>query len=359
MRSMIRLAVMALALQIATAVAGFGAAAEGAVPLSAEARTAEVLLAVVQAFRQTGKSDMSLAVKRHTLPSGARAFARIDKTAWRGLDPRVGWSHFMLVSVVTLIPGGEDRGDAGTAPLVAFYNPWSDVFLVTQWQFAKGGPRIADAEILLGDWVRRRGEGPIRSVPLWLRGGKALPAGPTIAAADSMLALEGAFEDWKGKDWRGHLGGFSDRDSVADNLVVAGEVMRLAIWNPVRAFAGDSDEALRGLREALAELLKELSEGGGERVLAGATETLPAMRALIAELPKESLLDLIPVAVFVSGTETRVFMVPKRSPDFVFHVLFRRDGGRLERRRVDLVSYQETYEWRRLGSPEIQTGGSR
>lgn len=326
---------------------------DGKTPYVAEANQNWMLLSAVQGFRDSAKLDMATAMKTYAAPSGISKFSRLNKTLWEGVDSHIGWSHFMLVSVLTIVASEKD------VPLVAFYNPWSDVFLFTEWQFAKNGPRIVDAEILLGDWVRRRGEGPIRSVPLWLRGGKALPAGPAIAAADSMLALEVAFENWNGRDWRAHLGGFSDSNSVADNALVAGDVMRLTVANPVRALAEGSDEAPPGLQAAVAELLKELREGRADRALAGATETLPAMRALLAGLPGESLSDLIPVAVFISGSEVRVFVVPRKSPDFLMHLLFRRDGGSFERRRVDLVSYQETYEWRRLGSPEFRVGGDR
>lgn len=394
MRSMIRLAVMALALQIAPTVMGLAAAsekAEPAIPLSSETRASEALFAPSVAvpsgwaqqtdrvpaaasssvaaapaqdrldalaeaagqFRVRGQSNFADAVKRHATASGAAAFARINKAVWAGVDSQVPWSHFMLVSVAALAVG-----DGGNF-LAAFYNPWSDVFLITQWRREAKGLRIADAEILLGDWVRKRGVAPLTATPLWLRGGRHLPAAPAIAAADSIRAFETAFARWNGKDWRARLGGFANSRMLAENLLLASNAMGLAVDNSIEFSADTARGETLLLRNALGRLLKPLIAGDVATAVASAAETTSATKTVLAQLSGEDYGRLLPIAAFLDLDAASVYLVPAAAPEYLIAIKFDRGGDGFTPRRIDFVSYQATYEWRQANSPDPERGERR
>jgi hypothetical protein len=346
-----------LAFQVLAADSGMGTQtnAGGVSPTSRANGQADVELLVeaVGEFRQSGMRDFPAAIKRHATPAGARAFARINRAVWAGVDNRIAWSHFMLVSVVA-VAGGD-----GTSSLAAYYNPWSDVFLVTQWRRDGKGLRIDDAEILLGDWIRKRGTPPLNAQPLWLRGGKHLAAAPAIAAADSIRAFEAIFARWNGKDWRSTLGGFKDPRMLAENLLFASNAMGLAIDNSVEFSADDATGDVLRLRLALGPLLGKLIAGDATAALASTTDTSAAMKKFLADFPREDFKALLPIAAFVDAEAGSVYLVPPGAPDYLIAIRFKRAGDDFHPSRIDFVSYQATYEWRQANSPDPDSGRSR
>lgn len=310
----------------------------------------EPLLEAAASFRQSARLDFVSAVARFAAPEGAAVLHEISRTVWNGVDAAVGWSHFMSVSLIVA------AGGTTAAPVVAYYSPWSDVFLVTQWVAEPEGLRVRDAELLLGDWVRRRGAPPLDATPLWLRGPQRLQAAPAIAAADSILAFEATFTGWDGRDWRARIGGFADARQVTENRLGAGLAMGLAIDNGLRFLAGDGGESGLQLRLALERLRREFSAGHAVAALRSAKETSPTMQKLLRNIPGEEFKALLPAAAFVEEKAGIVFMVPRREPDYFIAFRFKRSGEPFVPSRVDFVSYQQVYDWRRAGGLPRGTG---
>lgn len=307
---------------------------------------ANALMAAAGGFREAASRDFKSASTSFATRGGAQALARIDKALWEGVDNRIGWSYFFAVSIPTPI-----AAEGGS--LVTFYSPWSDVFLVTQWQPDRGGVRIVDAEILLGDWVRRRGVPPLDAVPLWLRGGSHQPAAPAIAAADSIRALEQVFHGWRRGEWRTRLGGFTDTNQLTENRLAAANALGLAIEHAARFSADDANEEGLRLRIALGLLLRELIRGNTAAALDAVNDIPPIMKLVLADLPKREFRNLVPVAALVDAESASVFMVPAATPEYLLYFRFSRSGKDFVPARVDFVSYQRTYEWREAGSPGL------
>lgn len=309
-------------------------------------RDATPLMEAAGGFRELARRDFKTALARFATAGGARALTRIDKALWEGVDNRVGWSYFFTVAVSAPI------AEAGGL-LVTYYSPWSDVFLITQWQPDSGGIHIVDAEILLGDWIRRRGVPPLDAVPLWLRGGPHQPAAPAIAAADSIRALEQAFHGWQGGEWRTRLGGFADTNQLTENRLAAANALGLAIEHAARFSADDANEEGLRLRLALGLLLRELVRGNTAAALDAMSDISPTMKLVLADLPKREFRNLVPVAVVVDAESASVFMVPAATPQYLLYFRFSRSGKDFVPARADFISYQRTYEWREAGSPGL------
>jgi hypothetical protein len=153
---------------------------------AAEAR-ADAVLRGVRKFRQVAVMDHEFALSMYAAPRVVEQFRHLDRYVWQAGSPRVGWSYFLHTSVLTA------AGADGDTPLVAFYNPWADVFLVTAWQVVDGTPRMIDADLLAGEWIRRLSPPPFDLTPAWRRGDLFRPAALGLAVAESLQAFEALF----------------------------------------------------------------------------------------------------------------------------------------------------------------------
>ena len=122
---------------------------------SAEVSDPQEVLSAALEFRNLCLQDYREALARFADSAGITCFESLDRAVLGSINPKVGWSYFLNVSVMTM-------GNAqGKEPLIAFYNPWCDVFLITAWRTQDGQPKIVDAEMLMGDFVRNQGAPPL------------------------------------------------------------------------------------------------------------------------------------------------------------------------------------------------------
>jgi hypothetical protein len=160
---------------------------------TSSARLYEPVIARAVQFRNRIVFDGPEATRNFATPDVQAFMDRLNRDLWTLTKSRVGWS-FLLNTSVAVVGGAAKPG-----PLVAFYNPWCDLFLVTEWTQARGEWRISDAELLLGDWVRRGGEFPMTPKPLWLREKGAGSGSLTQAPVTSMGTVEGTWGFHKAK----------------------------------------------------------------------------------------------------------------------------------------------------------------
>ncbi len=72
----------------------------------------------------------------------------LNKEIWIQTPPELGWALFMSAAVHTA------GGTEGMMPVVGFYYPFADVFLITQWNMKAEIPKITDVEVVAGYLIR-------------------------------------------------------------------------------------------------------------------------------------------------------------------------------------------------------------
>ena len=114
-------------------------------------------------------------------------------------------------------------GIADETLLVAFYNPWIDAAVFTEWQADGSGRRLTDVEWMPGDMVRSA-DPVIDLAPLWMRHASYPPAELSEALIATISAFEGRLGSAEGAvNWRGMLGveNISEFDGFLSPLLAA------------------------------------------------------------------------------------------------------------------------------------------
>ena len=167
------------------------------------------LLTAVNSFKQTSFKDFQQALLIFASDEASKKFKALSENAWVQTTPHVGWSFFISTSVHAV--GGAN----GKKPVVGFYNPWTDLFLITVWNTDKDIPQMIDADLLLGDWLRKDGN-PVSATPLWLRTDLFKPAALGNSVAESLASFEQIYPAKPVSNWRKNLKILNDRKTLED-----------------------------------------------------------------------------------------------------------------------------------------------
>ncbi|MCL4839051.1 MAG: hypothetical protein KJ058_13915 [Thermoanaerobaculia bacterium] len=325
-----------------------GSGAAQAVAGDREAAT-RVLRAAAE-LRAQALDDLGPALERFATPEARAALRGWEGELWSTVPPRTGWSFFFGTSVWTA------AGLESAAPRVGFYHPWSDVWLLTEWSVRGEEPRLARAEILMGDWLREGAT--FELAPAWLRAGELAPAALALATAGALRTFELESE----AAGAGVPLGPREPEVAAGNR--SGAALRLAsALRGVRELAlprPGEPARLTVLRAAAAATLAEVRAGGLSRLAQlaeAAPETLPATRRAIAELPAPPAVArrLVPVhSVAAGAARSFVLAGDPADGDLLLSLLYDESGAAPRLVRVDLLTYSATY--RTLFAPDRPDG---
>ncbi len=316
------------------------------VPLTEDARVVqqaplESIGDAAALFRQVALRDYETAVREFTTDDARRKFQQFDENVWTTVPPEVGWSYFVNVANVTL---ASDKSDC---PLVAYYNCWCDVALITAWKALPEGPKIVDAELVMGDWVRTGGKFPTRPVPQWLRGDFYRPAALGLSSAETVAAIQTTFAAADGATWRNMLPGLRDEKVLVD-LNYTGVALLLAEGvNRIGAFASTTDgedARLPALRKDVAKTLQLGASGSIRQVLDAAGSISPDVRAALESQPPQSFKTLAVASAVLQPDECYVFLAPAFNSSFCVALVYGGDSERLSLRRIELVCYEAIYQ---------------
>lgn len=296
----------------------------------------------VFAFRQLAIGDYRKALSEHATEETRKKFESLDRHIWPAISPLIGWSFFMNLSVLTV------SGAQGTSPLVAFYHPWTDLYLVTQWETRKGEARMVDAEILMGDWIRNKGKPPFAATPAWLRSDIFRPAALGIAAAEAVKAFEDVFPVASAvQAWRERLSLREHEEAlVRYNYAVAAYQLlaNLIVIDEYRVAVKEEDPSLTSLRDKTAKVLKLAVDGKMKGLLKSADETLPEVQKILLKMPGETFKTLRVVYIVAGKDASLVFLAPLSNPDYCISFLLKGKAGRQTLKRIDLVYYKGIYK---------------
>jgi len=294
----------------------------------------------VRSFRQEALHNIGPALEQFATPQAAKKFAAFDQKIWDFADPISGWSYFLNTSVVAF---GNLEGEN---PVAAFYHPWSDVFLLTSWQVGDDGPKIVDAEMLMGDFVRNEGGPPLSPSPLWVRAPMFKPLAVGVEAGESVRAFERLFSGRIDGNWRNQIPNLDDPEIVEQANYAGVSLLLAQNIAEIEEFcrpAKDDDARLGAVRRETAKLLASGKQGKLKSVLAGAQETLPAARQALLGIPPETFSTYRPVSYLLGKDACVVFLAPTASADYFMSCVFKGKDSKQKLARVDLVSYEVLY----------------
>ena len=292
------------------------------------------------AFRQSALPDIQGALDQFATPEAIKKFDAFNQKIWDFTDPKIGWSYFLNTSVIVF--GNLE----GARPVAAFYHPWSDVFLLTSWKLDKDGPKMTDAEMLMGDFVRNKGGPPLEPSPLWVRARMFKPAAVGLEAGESVRAFEALYPKKIGGDWREQIPNLGDPEVVQDlnyagvSLLLAQNVAEIQEFSRP---SKDEDVRLAAVRKETAKLLNSGKQGKLKSLLAGAQETLPAANNALLQIPPETFSTYQPVSFLLGSDACVVFLAPTGSADYFISCVFKGKDSKQKLARVDLVSYAIMY----------------
>lgn len=313
---------------------------------AAAARLAS-LLPAVERFRAAAASDYDAALAQWALPAARSEWSVLDHAVWIVTPPRSGWSYFFDSSIYTYGMLGS------THPVVAFYSPMTDVFLLTAWQISDQQPHIESVELLVGDWLRRAGKPPFEIVPAWHRSPRFKPLAMGVVAAEALRRFEHSLPLTASGDWRQRIPVLTSAARERQNYATAAILFGSAFRNLVEYYQAEKAEEprLAGVRARVEEVVSGAARGDLSP-FAKAPENLPAMLTLLRATPREIFADL-QVALAVAASERRsfVFLIAPHHPGLYLALTLEGTGARQQLCRGDMVSYADVYRLGPLPSP--------
>ncbi|MBS0532612.1 MAG: hypothetical protein JSR72_01010 [Proteobacteria bacterium] len=312
------------------------AVADDAPALQPKAGEVNALVDVLR-FRGAMLSDPAKGAETFAVDAGRAGFARISKHMLDGGSGPSGWRYLLGTSVFQ--PYGLDQ----TRGVVAFYNPWVDVVVVTVWEQGKQGRRIADVEWLPGDLVRDD-KAAIDPRPLWLRGDGYRPE----TLARSVVATSKAIERRFGRvpaNWRAGLGVADSRNY--ERLVAPLLALRLYEaqfrLQTLTAPSTGTDARLGSLRAAVIAFIKDVRENPGALARLGKQTTAP-MRLALEKINPKTLIGLAPVAYVLGDGHATVFLGSTATADYVFAARFSERLSGYAPEQIEFMPYAAIYQ---------------
>jgi hypothetical protein len=299
--------------------------------------------AAVADFRRLALQDYKTALERYAAPHLWRSFLFWNEHLWLPTKPNVGWSYFLSTAVVA--PVGEDSENM----LVAFYNPWCDVFLVTRWVRTSVGTQMRDAEMMRGDVLRDPQASEFNPTPLWLRKTEFKPAALAASVSESIHAFQNTLASVRPEQWRRQYPTLADHHALV-HVNYAGVSSRLAdALGEVRElrFSQDDGSQLNELRKASARALQMASSGKMQALLAEADQTLSVMQKILTDTDAKEFRHFTPVHTVVGDNRGVIFLTPLYNADFCMSLLVESLDEAARISRIDLVFYDAAYRtWR-------------
>lgn len=286
-------------------------------------------------FRAVARRSYAKALQTFVDDATRRSLVALEADVWPATDASVGWAQLLESSVVC---AGEASGDR--VP-IAFYHPWSDVFLVLVWQLDGADPRIVDAEVLIGDFVRQGDAAGWRAVRSWTERRVYAPYAVGLATAESVAAFEAAFAARRGAlDLRVRLPKLKD-PAFTEALHVAAGKQLIDTSAELAPLLTAEDGVLRG---KLATLMRGVGRGDSAAVVAEAKETPVAAAPAIASMRLDDWRRMQPVALVAHGEASLLMLSDTGGPDHFLTLKLVRYGAEVRLARVDLMSFGEISE---------------
>ena len=297
------------------------------------------LAASASYFKQTAVTDYAKAIITISTEQGMEALHHIDTAIWKATQSQIGWALFFN-SAVTVYTGGDVK-----TPVVGYYNPYNDIFLVTVWSEDEGIYKIADAELLMGDFIRNENEA-LDVIPFWLRGEMHRPEAIGRSVALSLLAFEKIFNETTLDEWRKGLPLLTDQDGL-NNINYSLAALRLnehLINITSFSYTKTNNRQLESCKAATIETINIASNGNIDKILDTADGTSQTTAKRLKEISPKWFATLRVGAVLTNSKGGLVLLSPAQQTKGSLTISFKETSSKLQVKRIDLVDYQYFYE---------------
>lgn len=295
-------------------------------------------------FRLAAQEDYLAALKKYANEGTQKKYETLNAALWPVTDPVKGWAYFFNTCLISF----GKRLPSGQVP-VAFYHPWSDVFLLTAWRVDNfgQGTMMTGSEVVLGDFVRNQGKPPFNTLPLWMRGDVYRPVAVGTATAESLMAFDKIFRSGVLKDgWRQFIPGMEKDSKVLEpNYYGAGAALAGNLRELVDATVAEpADEASKAYREKLPQVLRQMNDGRMAEIFKEASGTMPEMQAVLLKIPEQDWKGFR-ITSFLPGKNKGLVMLSRGSnPNVYLGLSMTVSGGKAMLERIDLFRFQSFYE---------------
>lgn len=265
-------------------------------------------------FRAAAVEDITGAVATYGRGRVKEIFACDESSVWPSVDTTLGWSYFFGTSIWA------GRVIAPRKALALFYHPWSDVAIVTEWeQEAAGGQvRMNEAMMLMGDFLRQRGNPPFDTIPRFARSQIPAALGAGLSGAVTVKLFQQAFSgvafgQGSATKWKSVILEVDDEEGLAVNRIGVVVLLKRCLASLEQYF---SSPDLKNVRNKVGSVLENLQGGTAEDVLEELTETPAEIREYLRKIGTEKWRDMNIVCYVDSGQSGTVFLAPSGDPSF-------------------------------------------
>lgn len=290
-------------------------------------------------FKQTAVTDYAKAIIAISTELGMENLHHIDTSIWKATQSQIGWALFFN-SAVKVYAGGDVK-----APVIGYYNPYNDIFLITAWSEDEGIYKIADAELLMGDFIRNEKDA-LDVIPFWLRGEMHRPETLGRSVALSLLAFEKVFNKTTSDTWREKLPVLTNQDGLNEiNYSFAALRLNEHLINILSfSYAKTNNQQLESCKAATIEAIDIACNGNIDDILNTADGTLETTAKRLKEIHPEWFATLKVCAVLTNSKEGLVLLSPTQPTNGSLTIFFKETHDKLQIKRIDLVDYQYFYE---------------
>lgn len=275
---------------------------------------------------------------RFLAPEARGQLDAISRQVWQD-DADLGWSYFFGRSLF------EIARPTSPNPLVGFYHPWSDVWMLLEWQ-TQPEVKVTSVEFVCGEWLRRRGEPPLDPRADWLRRDGFRVEQLARAAIDNLDEFNRLAY---GKPaWREALR-LEEHKQLIEAVILPAAAVRLlgaCLRADELALGTDAFEESQGPPPVLVRLIESCRRflAAGRDGKAGffidlAAGTSPAAAELLQEMPADAFAQLVAVYWLADDQWAQAYLVPDHNPDFCLALTYKQADGRLQLARIDLVHF--------------------
>lgn len=312
------------------------------------------LMVVSAHFKETARSDFVKAMLTHADDNGRERLSAIDNTLWHAQQSQFAWMLFFNSAVRVY------GGTPGQFPVVGYYNPFSDTFLLTVWAANQNVYRMVDAEMLMGDWIRDQSP-DLDLVPLWLREQIHRPMALGVSVANSLLAFERVFASADINNWRDKINILGSPELLEEiNYPGAAMMLNDRLINVLNFSAPDEAHiAFKACSKHTVDLLQSAGNGHIDRVLSQADQTLAETASGLKALSGSWYSAFKVSSALLDPSGCLVLLSSPEQTSGSLSLYFMRSNNQYRIKRIDYVDYQHFYNQLKFQRMQPQQGGAQ
>jgi len=302
------------------------------------AKDLATLMVSVSSFKKIATTDYASALLTLSKGRGMEQLHTIDITLWDAQQAQLGWMFFFEGAIAIYAE------NEGKFPIVGFYNPYTDIFLITVWEKEKEIYKVVDAELLMGDWVRKDDQ-DFDISPAWLRGIKHRQEALGLSVAQSLLSFEKIFAGVTGQHWRTKLTILHEHD-ILDFINYPGATIRMnkQLLNILHFITPNSEENLKQCKKRTTAVMDLASQESLNFIWDFADATPSQTIKNINSYPGEWFFSLKVANILNNSEGCLVFFTHPQQTSKSLSLFFKRTDKFLHIKRLDLIDYQYFYD---------------